>query len=1359
MKKILVMLASMALVLTILIAPVYAEGGGEAILSSASVYSLQIPFIENEGQINDESVKYYAQTFGGTVFITEEGELVYSLPKYEEEKAVEGWVLKESFVGASIADVKGEERATARVCYFKGSDPGKWRSNISTYNLVSLGEIYDGIELNLKAYGNNVEKLFFVEPGAEPERICVKLSGTKALTINEVGELLVETGLGPVTFSKPFAYQMLGDEKETVEVAYIIHNGNIYGFKVGDYDKKKPLIIDPLLASTFIGGWYDDWGCSIALDGTGNVYVTGSTHSSDYPTTPGAYDETFNVNSDVFVSKLDPSLSSLLASTFIGSGSFDRGSSIDIDGDGNVYVTGLTDSSDYPTTHGAYDETFNGDYDVFVSKLDTDLRFLLASTFIGGSDYEHGNSIALDEMGNVYITGSTDSSDYPTTPGAYDESFNGGWYDVFVSKLDTDLRFLLASTFIGGGSHDYGVFIAFGGTGNVYVTGSTHSSDYPTTPGAYDESHNGGRDVFVSKFDPSLSSLLASTFIGSGSYDGGSSIDIDGDGNVYITGCTGSSDYPTTPSAYDENHNGDGDVFLSKLDPSLSSLLASTVIGGVDLDQGSSIAFDGIGNVYLTGGTDSSDYPTTPGAYDESHNGGRDVFVSKLDNSLSSLLASTFIGGDSTDYLSSIAIDGTGNVYITGETWSLDYPTTSGAYDESFNGWRDVFVSKLDLSARNINITKSCFPNPVQPGDVLNYKIEFENNGDAAVTNVTVVETYDKNVTFKYSDPSPTTGDNIWIFSRVNASEKKTINISVDVKSPLPNGTVLHNIVNVTCQEAVSDSATEDTTVLTVPLFRIEIRKSDSPDPVQPGGVLTYTIEFENTGNIAATNVTIIDHYPKGVTFISAYPAPDAGTNNIWTIGNLSAGASGTIIIKVRAPESRDFTFTESGGVTGEGFVMVSKDLSTEQKPYTLKNVATIECTETDPVSATATTTVSGVPGTSIEITEHGSGIYSSDEILDLQTKNKSISLQKTTDAEYQPTTFNFSDSFSVDFTTLWLQDICTKNMILDDAFHKKIKDASYIKDDTITETGEYGTSMEFDSSFYGAAHIGTVSKDVTTSEDYIGEFEITWAAREECKYLFNWSRVPGNDSEKLIRFLVDNLDIKFYWAENATITKSSDDKIINISTDGRSAEIIMGANNETATVKVGSETIYVLEVRTEDGTLNVYDCRLKEMSESVTGVGYVMVDKELSKEQMQVVEHGSGIYSSDTCFDSQQLDKSTEAEYQPTTFKFSDDFVVNFSSKWVQGICTKDQKAGIAIHKKISDANSMVDDTTATKSSMEFESSFNGSIHIGVRTEEAAISEDYVGLFNVSQVIKIGNATSTSTSNSSDSSDLPYCP
>jgi hypothetical protein len=356
--------------------------------------------------------------------------------------------------------------------------------------------------------------------------------------------------------------------------------------------------------------------------------------------------------------------------------------------------------------------------------------------------------------------------------------------------------------------------------------------------------------------------------------------------------------------------------------------------------------------------------------------------------------------------------------------------------------------------------------------------------------------------------------------------------------------------------------------------------------------------------------------------------------------------------------------------------------------------------------------------------------------------------LQKSTEAEYQPTSFTFSDGFVVNFATRWMQDICARNIIMGDAMHKKIKDASYIEDETIVEVGKYRTSMEFESSFYGAAHIGTISKSAKTSEDYIGAFEITWAEREECRYLFNWSRVPGNDtetdSEKVIQFLVDVLDLG--WAENATITKSADEMSISITDNGNTATITIDENKETATVKVGNEIIYVLEVRIEDDTLNIYDCKIEKMEESVSGIGYMMMDKDLASGQMQVREHGSGIYSSDMVFTSDRLDKVTEAEYQPTSFNFSDDFAITFPSLWFQDICAKNIKESTAIHKKISEASSMDDDTTATKSSMEFKTAFNGSMHIGARTDGTRISEDYIGVFNITELIKIGKAVNRST-------------
>ena len=450
-----------------------------------------------------------------------------------------------------------------------------------------------------------------------------------------------------------------------------------------------------LLSSTLLGGAGGSGGdiiYSSVIDSGGNLFITGYTSSPGYPVTPGTYNAS---GGNVFVSKFDNTLTNLLASTFIGGG---YGNGISIDSSGNIFVTGLATSSSYPTTPGAYDTSFNGVWDVFVSKLDNSLSSLLASTFLGGSSDEQGYSVAIDPEGNIFVTGDTYSSNYPVTSGAYNPSYSPGYYEVFVSKLDHNLSSLLASTYVGKGS---GFALAIDSSENIFVIGRTDSSNYPTTPGAYDTSYNGSYDLFVSKFNNNLSSLLASTYLGGGNSDEGYSIAIDFGGNIFITGYTWASDFPTTPGAYDTSYNGPyGDAFVSKFNNTLSSLLASTLLGASNVeDVGNSIAIDSGGNIFLSGKTFSTGYypyPTTPGAYDTSFNGVSDAFVTKLNNNLSSLLSSTFLGGSNADSGESIAIDSGGNIFVAGLTGSSDFPSTPGAYDTSYNGNGDVFISKLD---------------------------------------------------------------------------------------------------------------------------------------------------------------------------------------------------------------------------------------------------------------------------------------------------------------------------------------------------------------------------------------------------------------------------------------------------------------------------------------------------------------------------------------------------------------------------------------------------------------------------------------------------------------------------------------
>ncbi len=636
--------------------------------------------IKNEGQYPQE-VLYYS--FPAGIYLTEHSVVVQGAELH--------------FKGSRAKRVVPLHRTQAKFNYFVGRDRSRWKVGVPSYLQVKYEGIYPGIDLIFTALeGGTLEFQWVVKPGARVEEIEVEVRGGE-LVEREDGLYVVRGGKEIVKVAELRAYQ--GAEEVDVEA---VRKGDGFTYRVGEYNPNHTLVIDPdlssLSASTFLGGSNEDRGLTMALDNSGNVYVAGWTGSSDFPTTSGAYDGTYDGPSDAFVSVLSPDLSSLLSSTFLGGSMDDYITTVAIDGSGNVYVAGGTSSSDFPTTPGAYDGTLNGTGDAFISKLDGSLSTLIASTYIGGSDEDEIYALTLDNSGNVYVAGLTWSSDFPTTPGAYDDTHNGG-YDAFVSKLSNDLTTLIASTYIGGSGVSEEIYaLALDNSGNVYVAGHTNSPDFPTTPGAYDGSYNGGsaygEDGFVSKLDGSLSTLIASTYIGGSDEDEIYALTLDNSGNVYVAGGTMSSDFPTTPGAYDGTPNGT-DAFISKLDGSLSTLIASTYIGGSDFESigaFGALALDNSGNVYVAGRTSSSDFPTTPGAYDGSFNGNGDVFVSGLSGDLTSLVASTFVGGTAYEYVTSLYLTASGYLYVVGESISSDFPTTPGAYDNTYNGNGDLFV-------------------------------------------------------------------------------------------------------------------------------------------------------------------------------------------------------------------------------------------------------------------------------------------------------------------------------------------------------------------------------------------------------------------------------------------------------------------------------------------------------------------------------------------------------------------------------------------------------------------------------------------------------------------------------------------
>ncbi len=490
-----------------------------------------------------------------------------------------------------------------------------------------------------------------------------------------------------------------------------------------------------LTYSTFFGGDSADGVNDVVRDADGHLYVTGLTCSQDFPTTPGAFDRTVN-GCDAFVAKFDAS-NALLFSTVIGGteenggdGFGEYASAIALDAEGNAYITGGTNASDFPTTANAFDTSFGGWGDAFVAKFDAQGK-LLYSTFVGGAQAdgsEWANAIAVNAKGEAYVTGRTSSADFPTTATGYDREYGGGWSgDAFLAKLDASGSQLLYGSFFGDVSTDEGTALALDANRNVYVAGTTFSESFPTTPNAFQQKfhkHKCGAErcseIFVLKLNATDDSLAYSTLIGGGRNDSSSAMAVDGNGKVYVTGETRSKNFPVSVGAYDTTYNGEGyfgeDAFILKLNADGSALEYSTFLGGKSYEAGSALMVDARGSVYVAGYTTSENFPTTRGAFDRKCNSGCawlvDGFFVKLNPRGTRLRYATFVGGggyDGTmaskgdgghDSVSGVAIGENGIVYLGGGTKSPDFPTTRNAFDKHFDGYQDGFLMQLAVKPR-----------------------------------------------------------------------------------------------------------------------------------------------------------------------------------------------------------------------------------------------------------------------------------------------------------------------------------------------------------------------------------------------------------------------------------------------------------------------------------------------------------------------------------------------------------------------------------------------------------------------------------------------------------------------------------
>lgn len=660
--------------------------------------SLPPRIIENKGQAGPD-IRYYIQIHSGTVCLTA-SEIMFLFPSPATAAGTEQIRLR--FIGADPdAKIEAADEVPGTFNYFLGNEPKKWVRDAHSYQRVTYRELYPGVDLAVEGRESGIKTEYIVGAGADVDRIRMSYAGTREIGTNEKGQLEIKLSRGTLVEDVPASYQIIGGERRKVRTRYFIDAEGLIGLDVGAYEREHGLVIDPLTYATFLGGGEADRGLKIAADGSGNVYVTGRA-GSNFPVTGSAYDAVFNGTGDVFITKLNASGTALLYSTYLGGSALDEGTGIAVDASGNALLTGYTESANFPTTMGTIGPYFHGIRDAFAAKLNAAGTGLLYSTYLGGINFDQAAGIAVDGLGNAYLTGMTASIDFPVTAGAFDQFFNGGSSDVFVTKLNPPGTLLLYSTFLGGTGEDAGKDIAADESGSAYVTGYASQGNFPVTAGSFDPNYNGGYfDAFVTKFNAAGSSLVYSTFLGgSGSSDQARGIAVDAGGSAVVTGLTDSGNFPTTPSSYDKYFSGGTDAFVSKLNSTGTKLLYSTYVGGSYRDEANGIAIDGLGNATVTGMTESSNFPTTAGADDTRFNGVADAFVTMINPGGTGLVYSTFLGGSDTDAGNGICADGSGNVFVTGETSSMNFPVTAGAFDKSFNLVADAFVARLQIFTR-----------------------------------------------------------------------------------------------------------------------------------------------------------------------------------------------------------------------------------------------------------------------------------------------------------------------------------------------------------------------------------------------------------------------------------------------------------------------------------------------------------------------------------------------------------------------------------------------------------------------------------------------------------------------------------
>lgn len=717
---------------------------GNSVARARSAYgALPLSFEGNEGQA-DPRVRFVARGGGYLVSLTStEAFLALSKADPETDGKAAGLpristdVVRMTLVGANLRPrVEGRDALAGRSNYFGGSDPATWHTNIRTYAKVNYEAVYPGVDLVYYGNQRQLEYDFVVGPGADPHAIALAFAGARGLRIDADGSLVLTLPRGELRQHAPVVYQDVRGVRTVIPGRYVITGETLVAFEIGTYDRRRPLVIDPTLAySTYLGASGYESGSGIAVDASGNAYVTGFSSSAAFPTTPGAFNSSVDPSCcSAFVAKFNPAGSALVYSTFIAGPA--GGNGIAIDAAGNAYVAGGAGPG-LPIVNGY--QPFNaGNSDGFVAKLNPTGSALLYSSYIGGGGNDTALAVAVDATGHAYAVGYHNSGNGLTTTSnallTYNPSYgcDGGGATGFLVRVNTnaaDAASLEYATNIAGagGGTNAATGVAVDGAGNAYVSGASSSSFFPTTPGAFQPAFNGSAqcwvdvNAYVVKINTAPASCSAADVNGTyvtcpeslvyGSYLGGSvnsfanGIAIDAAGNATVTGGTAAADFPVTAGAAQGANAGGTDAFVTRLNASGSALLYSTYLGGSADDVGARVAVDAAGHAFVTGYTGSTNFPTTPDALQTVYAGANDAFLVKLNATGTAPLAfASYLGGAGDDRGADVAVDGGGNAFVTGTTWSGNFPTTPGAFQPASGGTDDPDVPKNDGFVTKISL-------------------------------------------------------------------------------------------------------------------------------------------------------------------------------------------------------------------------------------------------------------------------------------------------------------------------------------------------------------------------------------------------------------------------------------------------------------------------------------------------------------------------------------------------------------------------------------------------------------------------------------------------------------------------------